>query len=126
MYKKTYWHSCSHVLAQAVKRLFPEAKLGIGPAIEAGFYYDFDVEKPFTGEDLDALEVEMGKICKEKLPIERFELPKDEALHLMEEKANRIRWNSLTIYLKASTSHLPTRRVRRPLCGSSPRFYGSH
>ena len=86
VYKKTYWHSCSHVLAQAVKRLFPEAKLGIGPAIEAGFYYDFDVEKPFTGEDLDALEVEMGKICKEKLPIERFELPRDEALQLMEEK----------------------------------------
>lgn len=85
-YKKTYWHSCSHVLAQAVKRLFPEAKLGIGPAIEAGFYYDFDVEKPFTRDDLDAIEVEMSKICKEKLPIERFELPKDEALHLMQER----------------------------------------
>jgi threonyl-tRNA synthetase len=85
-YKKTYWHSCSHVLAQAVKRLFPEAKLGIGPAIEAGFYYDFDVEKPFTRDDLDAIEVEMSKICKEKLPIERFEIPKDEALHLMQER----------------------------------------
>lgn len=86
VYKKTYWHSCSHVLAQAVKRLFPEAKLGIGPAIEAGFYYDFDVEKPFTREDLDALEAEMSKICKEKLPVERFELPRGEALQLMEEK----------------------------------------
>jgi threonyl-tRNA synthetase len=85
-YKKTYWHSCSHVLAQAVKQLFPEAKLGIGPAIEVGFYYDFDVEKPFTRDDLDAIEVEMSKICKEKLPIERFELPKDEALHLMQER----------------------------------------
>ncbi|NMA00596.1 MAG: threonine--tRNA ligase [Clostridiaceae bacterium] len=87
VYKKTYWHSCSHVLAQAVKRLFPEAKLGIGPSIEAGFYYDFDVEKPFTREDLDALEVEMSKICKEKLPVERFELQRDEALRLMEEQS---------------------------------------
>ena len=70
--KKTFWHSASHLLAQAVKRLFPEAKLAIGPAIDGGFYYDFDVEKPFTPEDLAALEAEMKKIVKEKPAIEQF------------------------------------------------------
>ena len=85
-YRKTYWHTCSHVLAQAMKRLHPEVKLAIGPAIENGFYYDFDTPRPFTPEDLDALEAEMRKICKEKLKLERFELPRAEALKLMEEK----------------------------------------
>lgn len=81
-----YWHTTSHIMAQAIRRLFPDAKLTIGPSIEKGFYYDFDVEKPFTEEDLSAIEVEMKKIIKEDLPIERFELPREEAIKLMEER----------------------------------------
>ena len=85
-YRKTYWHTCSHVLAQAVKRLHPEVKLAIGPAIDNGFYYDFDAPFTFTPEMLAELEAEMRKICKEKLTLERFELPRDEAIKFMEEK----------------------------------------
>ena len=81
-----YWHTTSHIMAQAIKRLFPDAKLTIGPSIEKGFYYDFDVEKPFTENDLSAIEEEMKKIIKEDLPIERFELPREEAIKLMEER----------------------------------------
>ena len=81
-----YWHTTSHIMAQAVKRLFPEAKMAIGPSIENGFYYDFDVENSFSDEDLLKIEEEMKKIEKENLPIERFELPKDEAIKLMEEQ----------------------------------------
>ena len=81
-----YWHTTAHILAQAVKRLFPNYKLTIGPAIEKGFYYDFDVEKPFTEDDISALEEEMKKIIKEDLTIERFELPREEAIKLMEER----------------------------------------
>lgn len=84
--EKLYWHTTAHILAQAVKRLFPNYKLTIGPAIENGFYYDFDVEKPFTEEDIAALEEEMKKIIKEDLIIERFELPREEAIKLMEER----------------------------------------
>lgn len=85
-YRKTYWHTCSHILAQAVKRLWPEVKLAIGPAIEEGFYYDMLSPFPFTSEHLAQIEGEMRKICKEKLKLERFELPRAEALKLMEEK----------------------------------------
>ena len=85
-YRSTYWHTCSHVLAQAVKRLYPEVKLAIGPSIEGGFYYDFDAPFNFTQEHLDALEAEMRKICKEKLKLERFELPRAEAIAFMQEK----------------------------------------
>ncbi len=85
-YRKTYWHTCSHVLAQAMKRLHPEVKLAIGPSIENGFYYDFDTPRPFSPEDLEALEGEMRKICKEKLKLERFELPRAEAIKFMEEQ----------------------------------------
>lgn len=85
-YRNTYRHTVSHILAQAVKRLYPEVKLAIGPAIENGFYYDFDAPFSFTQEHLDALEAEMKKICKEKLPLERFELPRAEAIKLMEER----------------------------------------
>ncbi|MCI8309713.1 MAG: threonine--tRNA ligase [Clostridia bacterium] len=81
-----FWHTTSHIMAQAVKRVFPNAKLAIGPAIENGFYYDFDVEKPFSEEDLKSIEEEMKKIVKEDLRLERFELPRDEAIKLMEEK----------------------------------------
>ena len=84
--KKTFWHTTSHILAQAVKRLFPNVKLAIGPAIDTGFYYDFDTEKPFTPEDLKALEAEMKKIVKEKPAIERFTLSPAEATKLMEER----------------------------------------
>ena len=85
-YRKTYWHTCSHVLAQAMKHLHPEVKLAIGPAIDNGFYYDFDVEKPFTDQDLADLEAEMRKICKEKLKLERFELPRAEAIQFMKDQ----------------------------------------
>ena len=81
-----YRHTASHVLAQAVKRLYPNVKLAIGPAIENGFYYDFDVDTPFTPEDLEKLEMEMAKIQQENLPLERFELPREEAMRYMDEK----------------------------------------
>ena len=82
--KQAYWHTTSHIMAQAVKRLFPEVKFAIGPSIEKGFYYDFDVEKPFTDEDKANIEAEMKKIIKEDIEIEKFVLPKEEALNLMD------------------------------------------
>ena len=85
-YRRTYWHTCSHVLAQAVKRLHPEVKLAIGPSIDNGFYYDFDAPFAFTPEIMEELEAEMRKICKEKLKLERFELPRAEAIKYMEDK----------------------------------------
>ena len=89
-YRKTYWHTCSHVLAQAMKRLHPEVKLAIGPAIENGFYYDFDTPRPFSPEDLEALEAEMRKICKEKIKLERFELSRAEALELLKDEPYKV------------------------------------
>ena len=83
--KKAFWHTASHVLAQAVKRLYPNAKFAIGPAIEGGFYYDFDVEKPFTTEDLEQIEAEMKNIVKSGLALEKLELAPDEAVKLLEE-----------------------------------------
>ena len=87
--KKAYWHTTSHIMAQAVKRLFPETKLAIGPAINEGFYYDFDVENPFTDEDKAKIEEEMKNIIKEDLPIERFTLPRDKAIKLMKDAKER-------------------------------------
>lgn len=84
--KKTFNHTASHIMAQAVKRLYPDVKLTIGPAIDNGFYYDFDAPEAFTPENLDAIEKEMKNIVKEGLEIEKFELPPDEAVRLMEEK----------------------------------------
>ncbi len=84
--RRTYRHTASHVLAQAVKRLYPDAKLAIGPAIDDGFYYDFEFETPVTNSDLDALEAEMKRIIKENIPLEREELPRVEAIQLMQEK----------------------------------------
>ncbi len=81
--KKAYWHTTSHILAQAVKRLFPDVKLAIGPAIDTGFYYDFDTDTPFSDEDKAKIEEEMNKIIKEDLPIEKFVLPREEAIALM-------------------------------------------
>ena len=83
--KHAFWHTASHVLAQAVKRLYPNAKCAIGPAIESGFYYDFDVEKPFSNDDLQKIKAEMKKIVKSGLEIERFELPPQEAIAMLEE-----------------------------------------
>ena len=88
--KKAYWHTTSHIMAQAVKRLFPDVKFAIGPSIDEGFYYDFDVEKPFTDEDKAKIEEEMKKIIKENIEIERFSLPKDKALELMKEQPYKV------------------------------------
>ena len=85
-YRQTYWHTCSHVMAQAVKRLWPEVKLAIGPSIDEGWYYDMDAPFAVTPEHLEQIEAEMRKICKEKLKLERFELPREEAIKFMEEK----------------------------------------
>lgn len=84
--KKALRHTASHVMAQAVKRLFPETKLAIGPAIDNGFYYDFDTERPFSTEDFDAIEKEIKKIIKENSRLEKFTLPRNEAIELMREK----------------------------------------
>ena len=87
---RTYWHTCSHIMAQAIKRLYPDVLLAIGPSIAEGWYYDVDLKTPLSPEDLTAIEAEMKKICKERLPIERFVLPKDEALKLMEGQPYKI------------------------------------
>ena len=83
--KKAFWHTASHILAQAVKRLYPTAKCAIGPAVDNGFYYDFDVEKPFSQEDLDKITAEMKKIVKSKVALEKFELSPDEAIEKLTE-----------------------------------------
>ena len=83
--KKAFWHTASHILAQAVKRLYPNAKCAIGPAVDNGFYYDFEVEKPFTSEDLEKIKAEMKRIVKSGIEIERFELAPDEAIKMLEE-----------------------------------------
>ena len=85
-YRRTYWHTCSHVMAQAVKRLYPRVRLAIGPSIDNGWYYDFDCDFTFTQEHLDAIEAEMKKICKERLHLERSEKPRAEAIAYMQEK----------------------------------------
>lgn len=88
--KKAYWHTTSHIMAQAVRRLFADAKFAIGPSIDEGFYYDFDVVENFNDEDKEKIEAEMKKIIKEDLPIERFSLPKDEALKLMADQPYKV------------------------------------
>ncbi|MBR5346816.1 MAG: threonine--tRNA ligase, partial [Deltaproteobacteria bacterium] len=89
-FRKTYWHTCSHIMAQAITRLYPNAKLAIGPAIDEGWYYDIDIEESFTNDSLEAIEKEMKNICKERLPIERFVLPKDEAIELMKDQPYKL------------------------------------
>lgn len=89
-YRKTYWHTCSHIMAQAVKRLYPEVKLAIGPSIDNGFYYDLDSPFAFTPEIMEKIEAEMRKICKEKLKLERFELPRAQALELMKDEPYKV------------------------------------
>ena len=85
-YRQTYWHTCSHIMAQAVKRLWPEVKLAIGPSIKEGWYYDMLSPFAFTPDHMAQIEAEMKKICKENLPLERFELPRAEAIAFMEER----------------------------------------
>jgi threonyl-tRNA synthetase len=89
-YRKTYWHTCSHVMAQAVKRLWPEVKLAIGPSIDEGWYYDLDAPFAFTPEHFEKIEAEMKKICKEKIKLERFELPRAEALEFMKDEPYKV------------------------------------
>ncbi len=89
-YRKTYWHTCSHIMAQAVRRLYPDVKFAIGPSIDNGWYYDFDTPVNFTPETLTEIEAEMRKICKEKLPLERFELPRTEALEFMKDQPYKV------------------------------------
>ncbi len=84
--QRAFNHTASHILAQAVKRLYPDVKLAIGPSIDNGFYYDFDRERPFSPEELELLEKEMKKIVKENIKLERFELPRAEAIKFMEER----------------------------------------
>ncbi|MDD3165616.1 MAG: threonine--tRNA ligase [Oscillospiraceae bacterium] len=89
-FRKTYWHTCAHIMAQAVQRLFPGTKFAIGPAIDNGWYYDFDAPVSFTPELLEQIEGEMRKICKEKIKLERFELPRAEALEFMKEQPYKV------------------------------------
>ena len=89
-YRQTYWHSCSHIMAQAIKRIWPDVQLTIGPSIAEGWYYDIFAPFTFTPEDLEKIEGEMRKICKEKLKIERFELPRAEALELMRDNPFKV------------------------------------
>ena len=89
-YRKTYWHTCSHVMAQAVKRLWPEVKLAIGPSIDEGWYYDLFAPFAFTPDHMVKIEEEMRKICKEKLKVERFELPRDQALEFMKDEPFKV------------------------------------
>lgn len=89
-YRKTYWHTCSHIMAQAIKRLYPEVKLAIGPAIDNGFYYDVSAPFGFNPEIMEKIEAEMRKICKEKLKLERFELPRKDALELMKDEPFKV------------------------------------
>lgn len=89
-YRKTYWHTCSHIMAQAIKRLYPEVKLAIGPAIDNGFYYDVLAPFGFNPEIMEKIEAEMRKICKEKLKLERFELPREDALKLMKDEPFKV------------------------------------
>lgn len=88
--KQLYWHTASHVMAQAVKRLYPTAKLAIGPSIANGFYYDFDFETPLTTDDFSKIEKEMNKIVSQNFPIERFELPRTEALEFMKDEPYKV------------------------------------
>ncbi len=89
-YRSIYWHTCSHILAQAVRRIYPDTKLGIGPAIDTGFYYDFDSTVSFTPDSLEKIEAEMKKICKENLKLEYFNLPRHEALELMKDEPYKL------------------------------------
>ena len=108
--KKAFWHTTSHILAQAVKRLYPSAKLAIGPSIANGFYYDFDVDFSFTPEILEKIEAEMKKIVKENIPLEQFDLSADEALKLMEEKDEPYKIKCFSVYMVYLSQSSPSLR----------------
>ena len=109
--KKAYWHTTSHIMAQAVKRINLNAKLAIGPAIDEGFYYDFDIDNAFTDEDKIKIEEEMKKIIKEDLPIEKFTLTREDAIKLMQEKGEKYK-----VELRRRNFILQTRRVYGFMC----------
>ncbi len=118
-YRKTYWHTCSHVMAQAVKRLYPQVKLAIGPSIDSGWYYDFDADFSFTQEHLDAIEAEMKKICKEKLPpssAARSRVPRP--WPIWSRSVSRIRSSSSTTCLRMPSSRF-TRRASSRTCAQA-------
>ena len=114
--KSTYRHTASHVLAQAVKRLYPDAKLAIGPSIENGFYYDFDVESPFTPEDLEKIEAEMKKIIKEDLPLEHFEMTPEEAIAYYKNLGEIYKVELVEEHAGKGETGRVHRTVRRPSC----------
>lgn len=109
-YRKRYWHTSSHIMAQAVKRLWPEVKLAIGPSIAEGWYYDLYAPFAFTPEHMEQIEAEMKKIIKEKLPLERFELPREEALEFMKDEPFKVE----LIKCGRSWSRSPRPRCWRP------------
>ena len=119
-YRQSHWHSCSHVMAQAVKRLWPEVKLAIGPSIKEGWYYDMLAPFAFTPEHMEKIEAEMKKICKENLKIERFELPRDEAIKLMEEKEEPFKVE-LCAQVPIWTSRAASRATRSSCSPATPR-----
>ena len=122
-FKNTYRHTTSHILAQAVKRLYPEVKLAIGPAIDNGFYYDFDAPFAITPEILEKIEAEMRKICKEKIKLERFELPRKEAIKFMEEREEPYKVELINdLPEDAVISLLQAGRLYRPVRRPAPRF----
>ena len=114
--KRTFWHTASHIMAQAVKRLYPQAKLTIGPAVDNGFYYDFDAEEPFTPESLAKIEAEMKKIVKEALPLERFELRLMMRLRLWRRKTSPIRWSSSASMRRRASRFPSTNRGNSRSC----------
>ena len=122
-YRQTYWHTCSHVMAQAVKRLWPEVKLAIGPSIKEGWYYDMDAPFAFTPEHMTEIEAEMRKICKEKLKLERFELPREEAIKFMEEKGEPYKVELIQDLPEDPAADL---RHRLPQEGGTGRLSGAH
>ena len=116
----TLRHTASHVMAQAIKRLWPEVKLAIGPSIADGFYYDVDPETPITEADLPKIEAEMKKIIKEALPLTRFELPRDEALKLMEEKGEPYKVELIHDLPEDATISFYTQGEFTDLCAGAP------
>ena len=123
---RAFRHTSSHILAQAVKRLFPEAKLGIGPAIDYGFYYDFDLEHRFTEEDLAAIEKEMKKITKANIPLERFELPREEAIKFMQEKGEPYKVELIKDLAEDEVTLSISKEIYRPLRGTAQGFNRRH
>ena len=116
--KHAYWHTTSHIMAQAVLRLYPGTKFSIGPAIDNGFYYDFDLEQPLSTEDLPGIEAEMKKIIKENIPLERFELPAEEAARLWRASPTR-RSSSPSTPARGRTSASISRGTS-PTCAPAP------